>query len=351
MAPRGTSNEGEIQHVRLKTATPWAATGLITRGKPRKMRTTKLLKYSLLIAAAICLFSFAVSADTLELKNGDVLHGQYSGGSETTIRFVINGETRIFRLDEVTVLHLGADDQNQQSPVPPPVAPPPMQPDSVPPIANPPASNQPPVQSGDAQSLPPASPPYATAPTQSPAPNMPPPMQPQSGERVTVPIDSPITIRMVDSIDSRYDQPGKRFHATLDQDLLVNGILVAPKGTDAYGRLIYASQAGHIQGRAELRLELTTLMINGQARAIATGEYHLAGKSRGKQSGERIGGAAIGGAIIGGIIGGGQGAAAGAALGAGAGTAVQLSTEGDHVKIPSETQLEFKLSAPFTLVL
>ncbi len=153
---------------------------------------------------------------------------------------------------------------------------------------------------------------------------------------------------MIDSIDSSVDQPGKRFHATLDQDLVVNGVVVAPKGTDSYGRLIYASQAGHIQGRAELRLELTSLMINGRARAIATGEYRLAGKSRSQQSGERIGGAAIGGAIIGGILGGGQGAAAGAAIGAGAGTAVQLSTRGDQVKIPSETLLEFKLSAPLT---
>ena len=326
--------------------------GFDTKGQRRKMRTIKLLKYLLLVTATACLFSFAVSADTLELKNGDTLHGQYSGGSETTIRFVIDGETRVFRLDEVTSLHIGPDDQNAQTTAtPPPVAPPPPQPDAVPPMVNPPAAIQPPIKSGDGQSVPPANPPYATAPPVSPVPNNTTAVSPQSGERITVPIDSPITVRMVDSIDSRYDQPGKRFHATLDQDLLVNGILVAPKGTDAYGRLIYASQAGHIQGRAELRLELTTLMINGQARAIATGEYHLAGESRSKQSGERIGGAAIGGAIIGGIIGGGQGAAAGAAIGAGAGTAVQLSTEGDHVKIPSETQLEFKLSAPFTIVL
>jgi uncharacterized protein YcfJ len=91
---------------------------------------------------------------------------------------------------------------------------------------------------------------------------------------------------------------------------------------------------------------LSSIIINGRARALTTGEYDVVGKDRGKQSAERIGGAAIGGAIIGGILGGGQGAAAGAAVGAGAGTAVQLYTHGDQVKIPSETKLEFKLVTP-----
>ncbi len=263
------------------------------------MKMLKILNYFLLAAASVCVLSFAASADTLHLKSGETLHGHYSGGTDDSIRFVVDGETRVFRLDEVTALNFSTDDQDAQ-------------PISMPPAPVPPQSSQPnAAPSDDAQNA-------------APAPPVPPPSAapPQSDERVTLPTDSPVTVRMVDSVDSRYDQPGKRFHATLDQDLQQNGILVAPKGTDVYGRLTYASQAGHIQGRAELRLELTTIMINGQARAMSTGEYHLAGKSRGKQSAERIGGAAIGGAIIGGILGGGQGAAAGAALGAGAGTTV-----------------------------
>ena len=339
------------------------------------MRTTSIINRFLIVAATACLLSFAASADTLHLKNGDTLHGQYSGGSDDSIRFIINGETRVFHLDEVTSLHFGNDDNAPSQNAAPAVSqgaaqqdvPPSIPPGSAPPVSNPsttdqsaapppsgpPSNPQPPVdQTGAAQTVPPsnsqdAAPISSAPPVQSAPPSAAPVPQ---GDSITVPVGTPITIRMVDSIDSSVDQPGKRFHATLDQDLVVNGVVVAPKGTDSYGRLIYASQAGHIQGRAELRLELTSLMMNGRARAIATGEYRLAGKSRSQQSGERIGGAAIGGAIIGGILGGGQGAAAGAAIGAGAGTAVQLSTRGDQVKIPSETLLEFKLSAPLTTI-
>ena len=104
---------------------------------------------------------------------------------------------------------------------------------------------------------------------------------------------------MIDGIDSSVDRPGKRFRASLDQDLVVNGVVVAPKGTDIWGCLIYAKQPGQIQGHAELRLELSSIIINGRARALTTGEYDVVGKDRGKQSAERIGGAAVGGAIIG----------------------------------------------------
>ena len=43
-----------------------------------------------------------------------------------------------------------------------------------------------------------------------------------------------------------------------------------------------------------------------------------------------------------GVIGGSKGAAIGASVGAGGGTAVQVLTHGEHVRIPSETLLEFK---------
>lgn len=82
---------------------------------------------------------------------------------------------------------------------------------------------------------------------------------------------------------------------------------------------------------------------------IATGDYDVAGSSRGKQSAERIGGGAALGAIIGAIAGGGKGAAAGAAIGGGAGTAVQVLTKGQQVRVPSETVLDFTLQTAFSV--
>ena len=126
-------------------------------------------------------------------------------------------------------------------------------------------------------------------------------------------------------------------------------MLVAPKGADVYGRLEEAKEAGHIQGKSQLKLTLTGIVINGQTVALSTGDYEVAGKSRGTNTAKKVGGGAAVGAVIGAIAGGGKGAAIGAGVGAGAGTAVQVMTKGDQVHVPSETLLEFALDQPITL--
>jgi hypothetical protein len=55
------------------------------------------------------------------------------------------------------------------------------------------------------------------------------------------------------------------------------------------------------------------------------------------------GGAGLG-AIVGGIAGGGKGAAIGAAIGGGTGAAVSAGGQ-EHLVLPAETRLQFKLSA------
>ena len=56
-----------------------------------------------------------------------------------------------------------------------------------------------------------------------------------------------------------------------------------------------------------------------------------------------LGGAGLG-AIIGGIAGGGTGAAIGAAVGGTGGAVISASGE-QHLKVPAETRLEFKLES------
>lgn len=150
---------------------------------------------------------------------------------------------------------------------------------------------------------------------------------------------------MIDSVDSSTNQIGDQFHASLESDLVVNGVVVAPKGADVYGKLEQVQSAGKIQGQSQLQLGLTGIRINGTIVPIATGNYDVAGKSRGKQSAERIGGGAALGAIIGAIAGGGKGAAIGAGSGAGAGALTQILTKGS-IKVPVETVLTFKLDEP-----
>jgi hypothetical protein len=65
----------------------------------------------------------------------------------------------------------------------------------------------------------------------------------------------------------------------------------------------------------------------------------------------RTGIAAGAGAVIGAIAGGGKGAAIGAGVGAAGGTGVAMATRGDPAVIPTETLIQFELTAPATVVL
>ena len=104
-------------------------------------------------------------------------------------------------------------------------------------------------------------------------------------------------------------------------------------------------------GQSELQLELINVTINGVPYETHSGYYQQHGASRGTRTAETVGGGAILGALIGGILGHGKGAAIGSIAGAGAGTAVQVSTKGQQVKVPTETRLDFTLTGPVTVAM
>jgi len=251
------------------------------------------------------LFVSAAMADTLELKDGRVLQGRYFGGTQAVLRFEVDGNVQTFSVNDVvavTFTHGGGN--------------------------------------------------AAAAPAYAPAPAPAPVAQAQpvaAGGTVTIPAGQSILVRMIDGVDSSKNHVGDIFHASLETDLTVNDVLVARKGTDVYGRLAEAKEAGHIAGSSELQLELTRMVIDGHDYPVVSSDYTLQGKGRGKNTAEKVGGGAALGAIIGAIAGGGKGAAIGAGVGAGAGGAVQVLTRGQQVKVPSETLLEFRLQQPATV--
>jgi hypothetical protein len=301
-----------------------------------------------ILATSICALSQSALADTLELKNGSVIKGTFIGGSAAQLSFRVGSTVQHYAVSDVAVLKFDSDAYSAgnagYAPAGQPNYAPPAQPNYPPQQSNYP----PPSQTSDAAS---AQPNYAP-PAQS---NYPPPSQlnyappASTGDRVTVPTGTRLSIRTIDAIDSDRNRVGDKFAATLEQPLYVNDQLVAPKGTSVYGRLEEAKQAGQLAGKAQLRLSLTGIVINGQTYGLSTGDYELSGKSRTANTAAKVGGGAALGAVIGAIAGGGKGAAIGAGVGAGAGTAVQVATKGDQVHVPSETLLEFSLDQPVTV--
>src|SRR5271170_3340961 len=254
---------------------------------------------SIAVAALGLLFAGGAVADTLELKDGRVLQGRFLGGTQALMRFSVNGEVQTFNVTEIVALTF--------------------------------TNNYGTLPGG------PAPAPQAAVP--APAPVAP-------GGQVVIPAGQSLLVRMIDGVDSKKNNVGDIFHASLETDLTLNGALVARKGTDIYGRLAEAKEAGHLSGSSELQLELTRMVINGQDYPVVSSDYSLKGKGRGANTAQKVGGGAIAGAIIGAIAGGGKGAAIGAGAGSAAGAGVQVFTRGQQVKIPSETLLEFRLQQP-----
>jgi outer membrane lipoprotein SlyB len=255
------------------------------------------------VAAAICLMTSAAWADSLELKNGSLINGEFVGGTETEISFQVASSVQKYGISDVASIKFSSDVSVNDT-TPRPLSPRPVEP----------------IRAPDTQS-----------------------------SNVTVPAGTRVSVRTIDSIDSTKNHPGDRFQASLEEPLTVDGVVIAPKGANVYGRLAESKKSGTFTGKSELQLELTGIVVNGRTVPVVTGEYELKGKSRGASTAKRsIGGAAVGG-IIGAIAGGGRGAGIGAAAGGGAGAGSEIITKGDQVKVPSETLLEFTLQQEATI--
>ena len=253
----------------------------------------------------------AAAGDTLELKDGRVVQGKYLGGTQAVLRFEVNGEVQTFPTNDIVALTFtrGSGQMHQVSP--PPAA---LAPEPAPMQAAPSANNT------------------------------------DASGSVTIPAGQSLLVRMIDSVDSTKNHVGDLFHASLETDLNVNGLLVAKKGTDVYGRLATADKGGTFAGKSELQLELNRIVIDSRDYPLVSSDYNLQGKGRGSDTAKKVGGGAVIGAIIGGIAGGGKGAAIGAAAGSATGAGVQIITKGEKVKIPSESLLEFRLQQPVSVV-
>lgn len=182
----------------------------------------------------------------------------------------------------------------------------------------------------------------AAAPSRAPSSVLPSPEQ----VTVTVPRDTLVAVRTIDRISSKTNHAGQFFRASLAAPIVVGDRVVVPSGADADLKLIYAKSAGHMRGRSELVLKLSSISFQGKTYHVVSSDVSRVGKSRGKQTAERVGGGAVLGALIGAIAGGGKGAAIGAAAGGGAGTGVQVWTHGQQIRIPPETRLDFRLERP-----
>jgi len=257
-----------------------------------------LLRVTTLAIAIVTL----CSADTLTLQSGRVVHGQYLGGDARQIRMAVGDRVDTFEVGEVSNLQFGGDrdgdrdrDRNRER-------------------------------------------------SESPAPA--PPPQQNASYGAQIPVGTPITVRMIDGVDSEQTRLGQTFRASIDEPVTVNGQTVLPRGADCVIKLVEDKESGKFAGRTVLTLALQQVSVNGRMIDVTTGDVSQASGSRGARTAKVVGGTTAAGAIIGALAGGGKGAAIGAASGAAVGGTAQVLTKGQRVKIPSETRLTFTLQQP-----
>jgi hypothetical protein len=250
------------------------------------------------ILAALGTLALASQPVIVTMRDGNQIKGTFAGGSAEAIKVVVAGQTLTLKTANIDAVKFDSG-----------------------PTANP---------------------------TQAFTPMDPVPAIPQAG--TTIPANTPVVVRLIDSADSSHDSLGKEYRASLDEPLInQNGEVVAPRGSDVLIVLTNRQESGHFAGKTELRLALRSLTIQGKRYDASSTDVVEASSSRTARSGKTIGGLAAAGAVIGAIAGGGKGAAIGAGSGATLGTLGEVFTSGQKVRVPSETRLTFRLQQPLLL--
>ncbi len=193
----------------------------------------------------------------------------------------------------------------------------------------------------------------APAPESAPLPQNAPPAPPPSynlPSTLTLRAGTFILVRTNQVLSSDHNQPGDTFTATLEQPVVVDGIVIAERGQTVVGRVAQAEKAHHGENVSKLGIELTDLtIVDGTQIPIQSELITRTGPGwNGQDTGTVVGTSGVG-AVIGAIAGGGPGAAIGAGVGAVAGAIGVMSTHGHPTIVTPESQLTFRITQPVTV--
>lgn len=238
-------------------------------------------------AALVALFTATLSADRVKLRSGQTVSGSFMSADVKVVRLLLdNGRVAEFPVADVAAVEFTA----RKAPAPP-----------------------------------------APDPAAAPKP-------------ITVPTGTVLNAFLTQDIDVDTTATGMTFKALLDDPVMLGGKVVVPRNSAITVQVAKVAQAGNFKGSDQISLKANTLSFGGRRYDIVTDYVEHKGEGEGKKTARKVGGGAGLGAIIGGIAGGGTGAAIGALAGGGAGAIVSASGT-EHLKLPAETRLQFKLTA------
>jgi len=154
-------------------------------------------------------------------------------------------------------------------------------------------------------------------------------------EVITLPEGFTIPVRITDEINSKHARTGEMYSGSVDPSVLVNDVVVIPRGTEAHIRMNQLKKGGHVHGSAKVSLELVSLIINGRRLEVESNELTKK-KSAASTKAEAVAKRAPSSADTV------AGEPAGAAL------PVIAAFSAAKVQVKPGSRVEFKLEAPFT---
>lgn len=240
-------------------------------------------------------------------------------------------------------------------------------------FAQPPSSNATPAQNQSSPQQLPDAPPVHTAPSArtpgetAAAPSVPAPQWSSSSgtasrfwssndpnAQVTVLENTMIRVMNNEPLSTRATPKDARLSFTLSEDVVVDGVLIIPRGALFHGTVIESRQAGTLTGKPDLILQLTSLDLAGRTYPLYTYRLKVIGASKTKPTLTQVRDGAIVGAAIGGIEASAGGklssVGTGAAIGGGVGVTVAAASPSPVVAIPAESQMDFYLAMPISVV-
>jgi hypothetical protein len=171
-----------------------------------------------------------------------------------------------------------------------------------------------------------------------------------SGAPGEIPAGTALEVRTNESINSKDTAEGRTYQAEISTEVIgANGQVLIPKGSPAELVVLEMREKSGIKGPG-IQLGLQSVTVNGTRYLVVSREVEqTGGLGTNRRTAEMVGGGAALGTLIGATAGGGKGAVIGGLVGAAAGAAVQILTQGNEVRIPAETVMNFRLNETMRL--
>lgn len=178
---------------------------------------------------------------------------------------------------------------------------------------------------------------------------------------VTVPENTIIHVRNDRLISTQDTQEGESLSFTVSDDVLIDDVVIIPRGAVVYGTVVQCTKAGTFSGSPTLIIRLTSLDLEAISYPLYSYQLTLIGQPKNKQTEATI----IDGSVLGGLAGNAiaknikgrtttlhilKYVGSGAAIGASAGLIISAKVIGPVITIPAESQLDFYLSSPASIV-